>query len=106
MNRAFWTCAATLLLGACGYHERVEAWVGRPEDELVYAWGPPTAASSLSDGRKVLAYRLGNGDMNCEAVFRLSATSAVENASIGGTVGGCDNMLAGKPSPAPVKKAQ
>jgi hypothetical protein len=51
---------AAAALSACateeGYRQEMSSWQGRMGDDLVIAWGPPNARSSLSDGREVWSY--------------------------------------------------
>lgn len=56
--------AAGLFLAAgCGITARnaqVREWIGRPENALVAAWGPPQQITSDSKGRRLLIYEWEN----------------------------------------------
>ena len=52
---------ATLLLVACAseakYQEKVDAWIGAKETDLVASdWGPPQRVYDLQDGTRILTY--------------------------------------------------
>ena len=52
---------ALLSLAACetseGYRQQMVAWQGRPSDDLLLQWGPPTSKSAMSDGRELWQYQ-------------------------------------------------
>ncbi len=53
--------AVALLLSGCatveGYRQHMDLMVGQSSDQLQLQWGPPDRTSTLSDGRKLWAYR-------------------------------------------------
>ncbi len=71
-----------LLLGCARYKDSVMApWVGAPEDELVAAWGYPSAANdivTINDQTKVYTYRYvttgpDGSPSSCRVSFTLTA---------------------------------
>ncbi len=53
--------AAVFALAACetseGYRQQMVGWQGRPSDDLLVQWGPPTSKSAMSDGRELWQYQ-------------------------------------------------
>src|SRR5262245_18938577 len=49
----------TLLLTAGCVGRRMDAWVGRPGEQLLERWGAPDSRISLREGGKVLTYNEG-----------------------------------------------
>lgn len=55
---------ASVLLGGCATTEQrraefgatMDAWVGKPLDDMVQAHGPPTSSFTLSNGKRVVEY--------------------------------------------------
>ena len=72
---------ALLLLGGCAmgeaaYERRLEEWVGQPEEEVLYKWGPPIAA--YDNGHlKTLTFRWQNQyrgtQFYCDTTFYIEA---------------------------------
>jgi len=46
----------TLFYGCAAIELSQEKWIGSDLDDLIFAWGPPSNTSNLSDRRKVVRY--------------------------------------------------
>jgi hypothetical protein len=53
------------------YEKSLNAWLDRPEEDLVAAWGVPERSQHLSDGGQVFEYRHidGSGTILCSTLF-------------------------------------
>ena len=112
---------AALALAACaGADGAGGAWEGRHLNELIHAWGPPSAVQRLADGRQVVTFTQshdagpksaedlgggvtvvhGSGSYQCQAVFRIDSGGRIMDQTVDGTVDGCDRLFGGKPGPA------
>lgn len=66
------------------YEEKLNSWVGSPEDNLIQSWGPPTQSYPLDNGDKLITYDQTNGvafaygmavPMRCKTTFTVSAAT-------------------------------
>jgi len=74
-------------------------------DDLLLAWGPPTAETTLTTGARMVTYTravIQNGggvdtsDYNCKASFLAPAPSyKIENVSLDGNAGACSELASG-----------
>lgn len=90
-----------LALVGCANYGVVDTWRGHSADELAVAWGPPSSAQRLDDGRRVVAYEHISAFMgmsyHCRAMFVVDPTGRITSANVEGDNGGCDRMLRDKP---------
>lgn len=90
-----------LLLAGCANYAVVDTWRGRSANDLTVAWGPPSSAQRLDDGRRVVAYEHVSAFMgssyHCRATFVVDPAGRISSTSVEGDNGGCDRMLKGKP---------
>lgn len=84
-----------LLLAGCVSVEKATSWEGKPADDLVAAWGPPTNHARLSDGRLTLEYA---ESRRCRVTFLVSASGIVQTADVAGDPGPCTSLLKWRPS--------
>jgi hypothetical protein len=82
---SFVTIGLLLIVGCGSLRDDMTSWIGRPSDELISAWGAPTASVNLEDGRRVMTWvhpwkddrwRL---SQYCRRSFTLSANGIVED---------------------------
>lgn len=107
-----------VLLVACMYDYAgiAKSWEGKPLDDLIFAWGPPSAMNELEDGRKVALYahsRQGGGFVQlvgttnptavfhqatyeCAVLFRADEHGIIASADGSGNIGGCNRLFRGK----------
>jgi hypothetical protein len=95
-----------------------DAWVGKPLDDLMRAWGPPSAMATLSDGSKVAEwsyerqgpasihnYGYGNwgvtpgGTYHCVARITADVAGTITAAKVDGNFGGCNSLFRDKEAP-------
>jgi hypothetical protein len=92
MNRKQNICAWTALCvlaaffagGCASTGDTDKGWVGRPESELVAAWGKPDSAVSKEDGRKILtwtSFQSAGQVVPCRQSFTISPEGIVEDLS-------------------------
>lgn len=100
--KGLWAFPALFLLIGCLGGDHLTSWDGRPEADLIFAWGPPDKADTLPDGRRVLAYghtHLFDGtSYDCDALFRVSAAGVIQSTTASGNIGGCNRLLLSKPA--------
>ena len=81
----FITIGLLLVVGCGSLRDDMTSWIGRPSDELLSAWGPPSASVNLDDGRKVITWVHHWKDNKwrishyCRKSFTLSAKGIVED---------------------------
>jgi hypothetical protein len=74
-----------LMVGCRSLRDDMTSWIGRSGDELVSAWGTPTASVNLDDGRRVITWTHHWKDEKwrlshyCRKSFTLSAKGIVED---------------------------
>ena len=57
MMRKYYALVALFVLVACADTGGIaDSWIGRPIDDLIAAWGPPTGFFETEDGRKTASY--------------------------------------------------
>lgn len=92
--------AAAILLTGCvaSWPLFVDSWDGQPIDDLIYAWGPPSSAVTLPDGRRTITFSHARSDnaQYCNATFRSDQNGVIVSHTIEGN-NGCDRLLADKP---------
>lgn len=97
--------------------DRAISWVGRTLDDLIRAWGPPSASATLSDGSKILEWSLdrsfkepvnhsdGAGGtysntirQQCRVRVEANSANVILTAKVDGNFGGCNTLFRDKPS--------
>jgi hypothetical protein len=85
---SFVTIGLLLIVGCRSLREDMTSWIGRPADELISAWGVPTASVNLEDGRRVMTwvYHWKDGRWRlshyCRRSFTLSPNGIVEHWTV------------------------
>lgn len=99
--------------------DRAEAWIGRHLDDLIRAWGPPSASATLSYGSKIVEWSLdrsfkepyrhsdGAGGtysntirQHCRVRIEASPQNLITMAKVDGNLGGCNTLFRDKQAPA------
>lgn len=96
------TVIVLIALTACANYGVVDTWRGRSADELAVAWGSPSSAQRLDDGRRVVNYEHVSAYMgisyHCRAWFVVDAAGRIVKTDVAGDNGGCNRMLRDKPA--------
>jgi hypothetical protein len=98
---------------------RASAWIGHKLDDLIRAWGPPSASATLSDGSTVadwgydarggaFVHNYGNGNWSvspggsyhCVARITADKSGTITAAKVDGNLGGCNSLFRDKEAPA------
>jgi hypothetical protein len=98
--------------------ERAEAWIGRNLDDLIRAWGPPTAQATLTDGTKVVEWSIdrtvkepyrhsdgaggsysGNIRHHCSVRMEVNRENIITSAKVDGNLAGCNALFRNKDAP-------
>ncbi len=95
--------ALLVFLSGCANWDRTAgSWTGRTIDDLIYAWGPPSNAADLPDGRRTVTFShsrdITGTSYYCNATFRSDHDGVIVSHSIDGNIGGCNRLFGGKPS--------
>jgi hypothetical protein len=99
--------------------DRAESWIGQKFDDLIRAWGPPTASATLTDNTKIAEWSLdrnvggghrypdGSGgtwtsrpiNQHCKVVVEARGSDGVIiKAKVDGNLGGCNTLFRDKPA--------
>lgn len=88
------------------YHDEdmPRSWEGEHIDRLIRNWGPPSTEMKLKDGGTSYMFEhatyLEGEEMYCWAVFVANREGVIRSSSVGGSVPGCNAILAsGKRTP-------
>ena len=92
------------LMTGCASKDIARSWVGKKVDDLIYSWGPPSAAHEFGDGRNTLKFshhRIGGGPLGsqslyCNVIFASDEHGIIQTVDIDGNIGGCNRLLGGK----------
>jgi len=81
----------------------MDPWVGRPLDDLIFAWGPPAAAQRLADGREIVVFRratfVDGTQYGCNVTVRADQARRIMSYTVDGNIGGCNGFFRGKRPP-------
>jgi hypothetical protein len=97
--------------------DRAESWVGHRLDDLIRAWGPPSASATLTDGSKIVDWSLNrtfrepyrhsdgaggtysnNISQHCVVRIEANAQDIIVKAKVEGNLGGCNTLFRDKPA--------
>jgi hypothetical protein len=90
--------------------ERAAAWKGHNLDDLIRAWGPPSASATLRDGTTIAEWTYGRvvpgvppytrpHSQECKPTITADKDNIITATKVVGSLGGCNSMFRDKEAP-------